>query len=282
MTVTPARDTRLTSSTARRSRGSAVSAHDERLRRLARRQHGVFLLRQAVALGYSRSSIRRRVDRGQWEEMLPRVSRSSIARPVDWRQVAMGLTLVTNGVGSRRDRRSALRLGRAAARAGGDGRPALSTDASRGGPHLGRLAGGRSDDRRRHPGHGARSDRHRPWWCDAGAHLRRRSRRRDRAGTGQRETPRGAGCELWTPRRRGCAVVLELLAVRRPELAVCREPLGGSSPPRCPRPRTAAAAGEPPRPRGRQTPLPRPRLARREGRGGIRRLRAPLDASRVR
>jgi predicted ArsR family transcriptional regulator len=46
---------------------------EQRLRALARRQHGVFLLRQAVDLGVSRSTVRRRIERNVWEEILPRV-----------------------------------------------------------------------------------------------------------------------------------------------------------------------------------------------------------------
>ena len=71
---------------------------DQRLRALARRQHGVFLLRQVVDLGIPRSTIRRRIERNVWEEILPRVYRSSVARPVDWRQHAKGITLHTKGV----------------------------------------------------------------------------------------------------------------------------------------------------------------------------------------
>lgn len=73
---------------------------DRELRAVARRQQGVFLLRQAVELGFSRPMIQRRLARHTWEEILPRVYRSSAARPVDWRQVAMGLTLATCGVAS--------------------------------------------------------------------------------------------------------------------------------------------------------------------------------------
>src|SRR5881394_3909703 len=73
---------------------------EQRLRALARRQHGVFLLRQAVEFGFARSTIARRLECCSWEEVLPRVYRSAVARPVDWRQLTMAMTLVTNGVAS--------------------------------------------------------------------------------------------------------------------------------------------------------------------------------------
>ncbi len=73
---------------------------DYELRALAHRQQGVFLLRQAVELGFSRPMIRRRLARHTWEEVLPRVYRSAVGRPVDWRQVAMGLALASRGVAS--------------------------------------------------------------------------------------------------------------------------------------------------------------------------------------
>ena len=75
-----------------------MSTNDQRLRTLARRQHGVFLLRQAVEIGWARSSIRLRIERHEWEVVVPRVYRAAVSRPVDWRQLAMGLTLVTRGV----------------------------------------------------------------------------------------------------------------------------------------------------------------------------------------
>jgi very-short-patch-repair endonuclease len=77
-----------------------VSTTEQRVRGLARRQHGVFLLRQAVEIGFTRPVIRRRLESQVWEELVPRVYRSAVGRPVDWRQVAMGLTLVTRGVAS--------------------------------------------------------------------------------------------------------------------------------------------------------------------------------------
>ncbi len=73
---------------------------DQRLRALARRQHGVFLLGQAVEIGFTRPVIQRRLGRNVWEQVMPRVYRSSPTRAVDWRQVVMGLALVTRGVAS--------------------------------------------------------------------------------------------------------------------------------------------------------------------------------------
>jgi very-short-patch-repair endonuclease len=73
---------------------------ERRLRAIARRQHGVFLLRQAVDAGFTRPAIRRRLDRHVWEEVVPRVYRASVSRPVDWRQTLMGVVLLTRGVAS--------------------------------------------------------------------------------------------------------------------------------------------------------------------------------------
>lgn len=73
---------------------------EQRLRAIARRQQGVFLLRQAVDVGFTRPVVRRRVERHTWEEVVPRVYRASVARPVDWRQTLMGAVLVTRGIAS--------------------------------------------------------------------------------------------------------------------------------------------------------------------------------------
>jgi very-short-patch-repair endonuclease len=60
----------------------------------------VFLLRQAIGAGYTRPAIRRRLDGHVWEEVAPRVYRSAASRPVDWRQILMGVVLVTRGAAS--------------------------------------------------------------------------------------------------------------------------------------------------------------------------------------
>jgi hypothetical protein len=57
----------------------------------------VFILEQDVALGYARSTIARRLERGVWEEVVPRGYRAAAARPADWRQMTMATTLVTAG-----------------------------------------------------------------------------------------------------------------------------------------------------------------------------------------
>jgi len=80
--------------------GETMSAN-EHLRALARRQHGVFSLKQAVELGIARTTIARQVERRAWEEVVPRVYRAE-ARPVDWRQATMAATVFTHGVAARR------------------------------------------------------------------------------------------------------------------------------------------------------------------------------------
>ena len=74
----------------------------DQLRALARRQQGVFSLKQAVDLGFARSTIARLLERRDWEEVVPRVYRSAVARPVDWRQSTMAMTLVTGGMAAGR------------------------------------------------------------------------------------------------------------------------------------------------------------------------------------
>jgi very-short-patch-repair endonuclease len=74
-----------------------MQAHRQ-LRALARRQHGVFSLKQVVALGYARSTIARLVERDVWEELVPRVYRTAASRPVDWRQLLTATLLRTGGV----------------------------------------------------------------------------------------------------------------------------------------------------------------------------------------
>jgi very-short-patch-repair endonuclease len=79
-----------------------VPTRTDQLRVLARRQHGVFSLKQAVELGFARSTIGRLLERGDWEQVVPRAYRSAVARPVDWRQSTMAMTLVTGGVAAGR------------------------------------------------------------------------------------------------------------------------------------------------------------------------------------
>src|SRR5215212_4297391 len=88
--------------------GETMSAN-EHLRALARRQHGVFSLKQAVELGIARTTIARQVERRAWEEVVPRVYRAE-ARPVDWRQATMAATVFTHGVAARRSAGALLRL----------------------------------------------------------------------------------------------------------------------------------------------------------------------------
>lgn len=196
-----------------------MPANDEQLRALARRQHGVFSLKQAVALGYPRSTIARALERRTWEAVVPRVYRAAVARPVDWRQLTMATTLITAGVAAGRSAGALLELVapphlpeaiasrpsrlplRAVVRTTNDlprrdhtmvdGIP--STDPIRTLIDLGGQLPG-------------------PLFEDVlDTAIVRRLVRRDRLETRARE--------LWTPRRSGCAVVLELLTQRHPDLA---------------------------------------------------------------
>ena len=66
-----------------------------------RRQHGVFSLAQALAAGYTRDSIRRRLaDSGIWEEVAPRVYVIATGLEPTPKQRLMALTLATGGVAS--------------------------------------------------------------------------------------------------------------------------------------------------------------------------------------
>ena len=65
-----------------------------------RRQHGVFNLAQALASGYSRDSVRRRLISEVWEEVVPRVYAVATGVEPTPKQVLMALTLATGGVAS--------------------------------------------------------------------------------------------------------------------------------------------------------------------------------------
>lgn len=68
----------------------------------ARRQHGLFTLQQALGAGYSRASVRRHLERGDWTEVQTRVYRALPAPRLSWRTALMASTLSTGGVASRR------------------------------------------------------------------------------------------------------------------------------------------------------------------------------------
>jgi very-short-patch-repair endonuclease len=73
-----------------------------RLRKHARRQHGVFTLAQALSTGHSRPTVRRRLDAGAWQELAPRVYRAALAADADWRALTMARALSIGGVACRR------------------------------------------------------------------------------------------------------------------------------------------------------------------------------------
>ena len=78
---------------------------DARVRRLSvhtRVQHGVFTLAQALTSGFSRATVRRRIEQGVWEELAPRVYRVALAGDADWRALTLATALSTGGVACRR------------------------------------------------------------------------------------------------------------------------------------------------------------------------------------
>jgi very-short-patch-repair endonuclease len=147
------------------------------------------------------------------------VYRSSIARPVDWRQVAMGLTLVTKGVGS----------GMTAGALFGLVAPPLEQEVTAARPS--RLAlpavvhtsvALPAADRTTVDGIPATAPARTV--IDLGGAMPAHTFEDvlDTAivqGLVSARRLEARAHELWTPRRRGCAVVLDLLAARRPELA---------------------------------------------------------------
>jgi hypothetical protein len=72
------------------------------LRSHARRQHGVFTLAQALACGYSRATVRRRIAAATWQEPAPRVYRVALGADPDWYALTMAHALSSGGVACRR------------------------------------------------------------------------------------------------------------------------------------------------------------------------------------
>jgi very-short-patch-repair endonuclease len=85
-------------------------ATNDRLLVLARRQHGVFTLKQAVDIGCARSTIARMLERRVWEEVAPRVYRAAVARPLDWKQATMAAVLGSRAVAAGRSAGALLNL----------------------------------------------------------------------------------------------------------------------------------------------------------------------------
>src|SRR5690242_4544440 len=72
-----------------------------RLHRIARRQRGVFTLEQALAVGWTRFTVRQWLEGRIWEEVAPRVYRY----PTDamaWTDTLMAAVLSANAVAARR------------------------------------------------------------------------------------------------------------------------------------------------------------------------------------
>ena len=192
------------------------------LQEFARRQHSTFTLAQAVASGFSRPVIRRKLERGEWTEVESRVYRVAAAGPLEWRARLIALTLSSGGVASHAS---------AAALYG------LVEPPSQHEITVARAVRSASTAV-------AHSSTSLPLTDIASVDgIPATSPARtviDLAGTMPRErfedvldlaivthivTParlRARATELWAPRRRGCAVVLELLDQRDPDLSKAR------------------------------------------------------------
>ena len=72
-----------------------------RLERHTQHQFGVFTLVQALASGYSRPTVRRRLASGEWHELAPRVYRSVLGTPPDWRTRTIARALAVDGAACR-------------------------------------------------------------------------------------------------------------------------------------------------------------------------------------
>jgi very-short-patch-repair endonuclease len=70
------------------------------LQEFARRQYSIFTLAQALESGFTRPVIRRKLERGEWQEVEHRVYRVGTAGALDWRGRLMALTLSSGGVAS--------------------------------------------------------------------------------------------------------------------------------------------------------------------------------------
>jgi very-short-patch-repair endonuclease len=79
-----------------------VKVHERALVEIARRQHGVFTLAQTLACGFTRPVVRRKLGRQEWEEVVPRVYRTAAAAAASWRSVQMAVVLASNGIASHR------------------------------------------------------------------------------------------------------------------------------------------------------------------------------------
>jgi hypothetical protein len=72
------------------------------LRAIARRQRGLFTIAQALTAGFSRSTVRRRLAAGTWQEVAPRVYRSALSGPRTWLDSLAALVLSCDGIAARR------------------------------------------------------------------------------------------------------------------------------------------------------------------------------------
>jgi hypothetical protein len=189
---------------------------------ISRRQHSIFTLVQALECGFTRPVIRRKLGSGEWIEVEPRAYRVAAAGPLEWRARLMALTLSSGGVASH---------GTAAALYGLAEQPTqLEITVTRAARSMS-TAGAHSSlslesvDLAMVDGIPATSPAR--TLIDAAGTLERGTFEDllDLAIVNRTVTParlRARATELWSPRRRGCAVALGLLDQRDPELANAR------------------------------------------------------------
>lgn len=67
---------------------------------IARDQHALFTLRQALGAGFTRPAVRRRLVSGEWESVERHVMRSLPAATLTWHQRLLARAIVTRGVAS--------------------------------------------------------------------------------------------------------------------------------------------------------------------------------------
>ena len=255
----------------------------QRLRQVARRQHGCVTFAQAVAAGVGERRIERLVWQGEWTKLAPHVYTAAMtARLGAFEQRLRALTLSVSGVA----------FGRSAVTLYGllptPKQPEVLVERSmrnrqRAGVHSTRaLPTSEVTTVRGIPATlPARST------IDAAASMPFDVTRRlvDAAVVRGLVTPAvlaRRALELQNSKRPGCRNVLRALAEQHPELGRGAQRMGGRGPAALGLLPTPAAEREPPRHRRRPTPRPRRRVGRLVGRPRVRRVLAAFDSRGLR
>ena len=196
------------------------------LQDFAGRQHSIFTLAQARESGFTRPVIRRKLERGDWTEVEPRAYRVAAAGPLEWRARLIALALSTGGVASHASAAALYALVDPPAQ-----HEVTVTRAARSGSAV--LAHSSTSlaaiDVATVDGIPATSPA-RTVIDLAGSMLREQFEDvLDLAIVTRVVTParlRVRAADLWAPRRRGCAIVLEAARPTRPRPLEGAEPLG--------------------------------------------------------